>query len=789
MLRYFLILFLALPFYSYSQTISGRITDLNGLAVEYAEVVLKSTEGKIIFSATSGSDGKWQGNIPAGSYTLYIYQFSQEQYAKSIVITKDADVGDIQIKGALGIDEVVVEHKKKMILKTGDKLVMRVEDNPLFKGKNTFEILRYAPYVWIDGSSETITIKQNSTAVWINGKPSNMTQDVLNNYLKSLSNEEIKSIEIITNPSSRYSAAGGSIINIITKNATKKGLNAVVTSVTSVSRFINSYNAFQVNSLISEKFSVSAFYVNNNSKSMREEDRREQLFVPQVEYDYKKQDTIKNKYNYASASFLYDINKKNQAGLNFYYINSDGSNAQNNDLTITDDNITKSIGDYLSASKSKNYNASFNYAYKPTDTKALTTILDFYRSDNESNNTYYNTFFNEQNQLEDLNRRRSYSPAENNIFSAQVDYETNIGKARIEFGGRYSFVKNTNKTLFENEVGGIFVPDANFTNDFNYKEQVTASYLSFRQDSIFKTGFSLQAGLRAEYTDGRGIMPSAGYDKSRNYLNLFPSVFLNKNLENNTSLGLSYSRRISRPSYNSFNPTIFYLTDFTSSVGNPDLQPSYTNAFEATYNSQGLNLMAYYNQIEGESREILKRLSDTELRYQWQNIDYTKQFGISASANKKINNWLEVFANASWYNKIYRSGFLDADNIDVSKGTFQGRIVTAFTFSNTLRSDVSFEYNGPETYGQFDSGKNYAFYLNVSKKVNDRLSLYLKVVDPFDNLRYSFTNNQTEIRTSQYRNNFSRTISIYCVINFATGQNTKSIQIKNSNQEFKNRTN
>src|SRR5690606_17272127 len=120
------------------------------------------------------------------------------------------------------------------------------------KGRNTFEILRFAPYVWVDGSTESVSIKQNTTAIWINGKPSSMSQDVLNNFLKTLSNEEIESIEIITNPSAKYSAAGSSIINIIIKRSAQKGISAVGTSVTSVSRFVNSYNALQLTSLISE---------------------------------------------------------------------------------------------------------------------------------------------------------------------------------------------------------------------------------------------------------------------------------------------------------------------------------------------------------------------------------------------------------------------------------------------------------------------------------------------------------------------------------------------------------
>lgn len=777
------------PLCLYSQhTVKGKITDTSGLAVEFANVLLKNKDGKIEAYALTDKVGLWSVQVNNGNYIIEVYQFSNKVYSEKIIVEKNLS-RDIVIEGVLELDQVIIEHRKKMITTEADKLIMKVQGNPLFKGRNTFEILRFAPYVWIDGSTEAVSIKQNAAVIWINGKPSNMSPDVLNNFLKTLSNEEIETIEIITNPSAKYSAAGSSIINIITKRSTQKGVNAVVTSVTSISQFINSYNSVQLNSFISEKLSLTTYYVNNQNKSMRMEDRDEQLSMPRTEYNYVKVDTTQSRYEYISTALLYDFNTKNQSGFNIYYLQSNNITSQNNDLTITDGAVQQSIGDYLSRSTSKVYNLSFNHSYRSGSFGNFSTIVDYFKSNSEATNNYYNLFLENDIEPQTFNRRKSYSPTNNNIFSAQADYEANIKESRVEVGFRYSLVDNTNETLFENDINGLYIPDPTFTNDFNYREKITAGYISFRTDSLFKSGVSLLAGLRAEYTDGKGNIPSQSYTKSRNYLDVFPSIFLNRNIGSNSGIGLSYSRRIYRPGYSSFNPTIFYLTDFTSSVGNPELKPSYTNAFEATYNSPLINLMVYYNKTDGEQREILKRLSDTELRYQWRNIDDSQQIGLSISANKKVNNWLQLFLNASCYNKIYKSTFQDAENIDAGKATFQGRFITAFTFSDTFRSDISFEYNGPETYGQFTSAENYAFYINASKKINDRLSIFLKVVDPFDQLRYAFNNTQSQIRTTQYRNNFSRTISLYCVINFATGRNTKDIQIKNSNQDLKNRAN
>ena len=163
----------------------------------------------------------------------------------------------------------------------------------------------------------------------------------------------------------------------------------------------------------------------------------------------------------------------------------------------------------------------------------------------------------------------------------------------------------------------------------------------------------MKFGVRGEYTRGTGEIITTGYKSKRDYFDLFPSIFLTKSLSDKRTLAFSYSRRINRPNYSRFNPTIFYLTDFTSQVGNPELRPSYTNAFEVNLNSSDLNVQLYLNDINGEGREILTRISNTELRYQWRNIDETFIYGLSLSYNKSIFKWWTIFVSSNLYGKEY----------------------------------------------------------------------------------------------------------------------------------------
>ena len=350
-------------------------------------------------------------------------------------------------------------------------------------------------------------------------------------------------------------------------------------------------------------------------------------------------------------------------------------------------------------------------------------------------------------------------------------------------------MQNVSNTVFENLINGSFVTDNNFTNAFNYDERITSVYASYSKSNLFKANISLQAGLRGEHTNGTGEITTTGFQLQKDYFNVFPSIFLTKQLKNKNSVGVSYSRRINRPNYSRFNPTIFYLTDFTSQVGNPDLDPAYTNAFELNYNSSNLNIQMYYNDVNGEQREILTRLSDTELRYQWRNIDQTSIYGLSMSYNKKVKSWMDLFINTWWYGKSYRSSFADAvDNINTAKGTFQGRMATRFKLPKNISLEVSFQYNGPETNGQFETGENYSFYIDTSMKLSKSLYLYVNVVDPFDRLRYIFINRQPMVQTSQFRNNFSRSIRFTLQYNFDLGGKTKNVRYRRSSQDVKNRS-
>lgn len=785
---------LLLPIYSFSQAlVTGTVVDSNG-PVEFANVVIYNSSNTVVDGAISDVSGNFEVDLDSGEYRMEIRYLGYQTLDKKITVSGTTRLGQLMLlMDENSLSEVVITAQKKLVRRSGDKLVMGVATNELFVGRNSLEVLKYAPYLNVDSNTGALSMKGNTSTLLINGKATQMSASDVRNYLASLPSEKIKEIEIISNPSARYEASGrGGIINIITTQKQQRGWEATINSRTSVAQFISNNTSVNTNIRLGEALSLNLYGIHNVNNSVRDERRFEELRSPFVTYDYKKRDTSQGRYNYITNNILYELSDAHSLGAEVTFYDFTGSTSQNNQLVITDeDGMTPSIGQYRLYQDRMYQNYSLNYDVAIDSLgHELRLVLDYYQSQREADNAYTNLFFNASNDsIIDQNQRKSFSPITNDIVSAQLDYTRPIRNGSFEMGAKFTNVDNESSTTFQNLVEGTFVIDPNFSNAFNYQEQIIAGYASLALDSLFKSNVSLQTGVRAEYTDGEGRIPSNNYRQARHYLNLFPSVFLSKETQNAT-YNISYSRRINRPNYSSFNPTIFYLTDFTSQIGNPDLQPSYTHAFEAGMSISRWNVLGYYNRTKGEPREILKRLDAETLQYQWRNIDRSQVYGISVSGNETLIGSLRVNARASWYGKTYRSTFTDnVDNIDVAKGTFQGRLALNASLPWDIRGEIAFEYNGPETYGQFESAENYAFYFNLSKRINNQLSLYLNVVDPFDNLRYAFQNTQREIRTTQFRNTFPRTISLTAILSLSAGTKTKRFQIDNSNRDVRNRTN
>jgi hypothetical protein len=234
----------------------------------------------------------------------------------------------------------------------------------------------------------------------------------------------------------------------------------------------------------------------------------------------------------------------------------------------------------------RNVTGNLNYKYD-LDGKGreFTADLDYSRFDGTSYNHLLTRYFDINDvEFRPADETQNRMPSAIDIWAFKADYTHPTKKGKLEAGMKSSYVQSDNNLMYDNRQDAEWVRVDSSSNHFNYDENINAAYGNYSTALDKKT--KLQVGLRVEHTKSEGVSETVGKaDRGvfREYVNLFPTVFLSRQLDTNHVLNFSYSRRIDRPNYQDLNPFRFYLDRFTYQQGNPYLQPQYTNSFQLTH--------------------------------------------------------------------------------------------------------------------------------------------------------------------------------------------------------------
>jgi hypothetical protein len=194
-------------------TITGEVYE-NNKPSTYIEVVLYDATSKPLTSTFTDEKGKFSLQAQKGNHKVEGRLLGKILFSKEITVEKNVDLGRMEIQTTQELTEVVVESRKKLIERKVDRLVFNVENSLLATGSNAFDVLRIAPLINITNEQINI-INKSGVTIMVNDRVLNLSGDMLKNYLNSLASENIKSIEIITNPSAKYDAEGNAgIVNI-----------------------------------------------------------------------------------------------------------------------------------------------------------------------------------------------------------------------------------------------------------------------------------------------------------------------------------------------------------------------------------------------------------------------------------------------------------------------------------------------------------------------------------------------------------------------------------------------
>ena len=746
----------------------GVLNDAQSKPVDYASVsLLNAKDSTTVMGTLSTEAGEYHfDNIKNGTYivkaTVVGYENGSSQSFTISDSSKTILVPVLKMKTSnRNLNTVVITATKPTIEHLADKTVINVAGSVLATGNTAMDILERAPGVTVD-KDDNISLKgKQGVTVMINDKLTYLSASQLATLLRSTDGGTIQSIELITNPSAKYDAAGNSgIINIKLKKNKMSGTNGTVSVTGGLGTYVKSSEEFSINH---KDGNLNVF--GNFSRGDIPQARIIDINRVVVNVDtpgkstYFKQSSFMpsiNHYNNYSFGADYDSSPKNTFGfaVNGYFNNYDQGNTNNTKIASTPNGAPDSTQQTLSQVNNsyKNYTIDLNDTYKiDTLGQELAFDVDYSKFTNNSN-ANYNTFFS--NPKDTTVHLRQITPSAIDIRVGKIDYTKNLTKSlKLEAGGKYSDVKTDNNLeASTQDIHGVYNNDIALSNQFIYDEKISAGYLNLTK--TYKNT-SIEVGLRGENTQSKGDLTTTNIINERKYFNLFPSAFLHHTFNDKNEVNLSYSRRIDRPDYSDLNPFVYYFDQYTYSDGNPFLKPQYTNNFELDYTyNKSYNLSLSYSHTTDLMQQIILTNDTTKASYQTNlNLSSEDSYNASISIPVTVTKWWSIQFDATAFYLKFKSDTLSGGMLDRGKLAYVAKANQTFTFAG-FKAELFANYQSPLTYGLYNIYARYNVDAGISHSFdNKKLNIKFSVSDVFNternNLDINYQSDDLQIRQKQ----------------------------------------
>ncbi len=697
----------------FAQQISGTVKDQQGKTVPGSTVsLLNAKDSSVVKLGATNSAGQYSfGSVKAGKYLISISNVGYaNNYSSSFEFSGSGELNVPAValnKLATELKGVTVSSKKPIVEVKADRTILNVEGTINATGNDALELLRKSPGVTIDKDDNISLSGKNGVQVYIDGKPTPLTGTDLANYLKSLQSSQIESIELITNPSAKYEAAGNAgIINIRLKKNKTFGSNGSVNAGWNIGTYAKYNSGFAMN-YRNNKFNIFGNYNYNNSKN---ENHINLYRTTSADSSFDQHSTMVNdmESHGFKAGVDYYATSRSTIGVmaNGTFSNNAMNNTSKTDIAYMPSKVVDRllIADNSSNGTRNNMNFNLNYRYADSLGHELNVDADygFYNSNNNQHqpNNIYDPSGTDLKQQEVYN---IHTPSQIDIYSVKTDYEQNFKKGKLGYGGKISYVKTDN--TFQRFYETASTPLEDNHNDFNYTENINAGYVNYNRQ--FK-GIMVQAGLRAENTHSKGHSVGFRYnydtgenvaiDSSldRNYTDLFPSASVTLNKNPMKMWSLSYSRRIDRPSYQNLNPFEFNLDKYTFQRGNPNLQPQYTNSFSITnIYKYKLTTTLNYSHVN-DVFAMIPKSEGTKAFITNENVANQDIVSLNVSMPFQYK-WYSLFFNVNTYYSKFKGQTTDY-NVDADVFSFNVYAQQTFKLSKTTTGELSGFFTAPSIW-------------------------------------------------------------------------------------------
>lgn len=736
--------------------ISGEVADATGKPLTAINILLNRAKDSVfVKAAVTDAVGKYNFiGIKPGDYFI---STSAVNYQKTTSPAFTLAEGETKNMTALSLTAasknlqgVVIESKKPMVEVRADKMIVNVEGTINAVGNDGLELLRKSPGVQVDRDDNISMAGKNGVQIYIDGKPSPLGGADLAAYLKSLQSSQIENIELITNPSAKYEAAGNAgIINIRLKKNKAFGTNGSVNAGYAVGTY-GKYNAgINLNNRNKKTNIFGSYNFNHNLNLMEFSLNRS---VVDTNFNQSSNIKMKNTNNNFKVGLDYFVDKKSTVGFLVTGTLNDNrvTNYSKTPISyIPTNTITKLLIADNSTDGNRN-NVNFNGNYKYTDAakgKEFNIDADYGFYKIKSNQMQPNSYYNPTGTT--ITSKTVYNfiaPTNIDIFAFKTDYEQNAWKGKLGFGGKVSYVKSNNHFERYDVNGSIKTLDLPRSNEFIYTENVNALYVNYNRQL---KGKMFQLGVRMENTISDGSTYALNNDASvntasrsafkRNYTDFFPSASITFNKNPMKQWSFSYSRRIDRPVYQDLNPFEFKLDEYTFQKGNTTLRPQYTNTVSATniYKYRLTTTLSY-----SHVNDIFTQLVDTTEKSK----SFITKKNLATQDIVSLNvsypfqkKWYSAFVNVNTFFAHYEANFGGGTrNINLDVATLSLYMQNSAKLGKGWTAELSGFYNSPSVWqGTFKTKSLWSVDGGFSKPIlKNKGNFKVSVSDMFRSLKW-----------------------------------------------------
>jgi len=718
--------------------ITGTVIDSSSnLPLEYATITLFAPgKSKPFNGTTSDVNGHFiLTNVPTGSFNVVIEFIGYRPVnLNNITVSQKHEI--IDLKNVLlnkkheTLQPVTVTVQSKLIENKIDKVIFNAEKDITSQTGVATDVLKKVPQISVDVDGNVELSGSSSIRFLINGKPSTMFGSNIADVLQSIPANQIKSIEVITNPGAKYDAQGlGGIINIILKHSTVQGINGnlSLTLGTIMQNGSLNFNARK------GKFGLNAF-INGNARlttttpmslqriSTDTATKANALLQQDGSGDFNRHGvqsgigfdwTYKDKNNFAGSLNYENFGNKSTGSINQLEVAKNGAGAILAEISSI--NNTQSAFHQHAIDPTLNYKRTFE---KENQELEITIDGSFGHNNRNAGN---DQFLQPQDSL--IYGTRSNNPAKENEYETMIDYVQPLRKdVSLGMGGKFSgydIASIADALVWESSVKN-YVYDSALSNDLNYHQKVYALYseLSFPINGLFEA----KIGGRYERTQVNSFYANAQQEVNKGYNTFVPSVFLMRKIGERQTLKLNYSKRINRPDYFDLNPYINTTDPKNVYTGNPDIKPEIRNRYELAYNNDlgktgSLMFSLFYWVSKDDIQPFIVyypsiRVGDTV----YTNVAVTTRENIGVEKNLGTVIFFDLHANSKFSIRtnflfFYRHTINQVDKgYNTSNTNFRFNMNATYQFTNDFAAEFFGNFNSPrhEAQGKYPSFASYS---------------------------------------------------------------------------------